>query len=32
MHMPRKMGDKAYQKMLEARPDRNTTSRWLPVS
>jgi hypothetical protein len=27
MHMPRKMGDKAYQKMLEARPDRN----WLPV-
>jgi hypothetical protein len=31
MRMPRKMGDKAYQEMLEARPDRNTTSRWLPV-
>jgi hypothetical protein len=31
MRMPRKMGDKAYQEMLEARPDRNSTSRWLPT-
>jgi hypothetical protein len=31
MRMPRKMGDKAYQEMLEARPDRTSTSRWLPT-
>jgi hypothetical protein len=31
MRMPKKLGAKAYQEMLEARPDRNTTSRWLPV-
>ena len=31
MRMPKKMGAEAYQAMLEARPDRNTTSRWLPV-
>ena len=31
MRMPKKMGHLAYQEMMEARPDRNTTSRWLPV-
>ena len=31
MRMPKKMGQKAYQEMLEARPDRNSSSRWLPV-
>ena len=31
MRMPKKMGVEAYRQMVEARPDRNSTSRWLPV-
>ena len=31
MRMPKKLGAEAYRAMLEARPDRNTTSRWRPV-
>ena len=31
MKLPKKLGDKAYRAMVEARPDRNTTSRWRPV-
>ena len=29
MRMPKKMDAKVYQEMLEARPDRMATSRWL---
>ena len=31
MRMPKKMGPQAYRQMVEARPDRNSTSRWKPV-
>jgi hypothetical protein len=31
MRLPKKLTAEAYRAMVEARPDRNTTSRWLPV-